>query len=89
MKVILLKDVKGTGKKGDMVEVSDGHGRNFLCPAAKYERIAAFQPTDSMTVPDKLDESPVDAVLRSGWAFRRLADADERRVASREFEYAR
>lgn len=32
MKVILLKDVKGTGKKGDVLEVSDGHGRNFLMP---------------------------------------------------------
>ena len=32
MKVILLKDVKGTGKKGDVVNVSDGHGRNFLIP---------------------------------------------------------
>jgi len=32
MKVILLKDVKGTGKKGDVVNVSDGHGRNFLMP---------------------------------------------------------
>ncbi|WP_430884467.1 50S ribosomal protein L9 [Fusibacter sp. JL216-2] len=32
MKVILLKDVKGTGKRGDVVNVSDGHGRNFLIP---------------------------------------------------------
>jgi len=32
MKVILLKDVKATGKKGDVVKVSDGHGRNFLIP---------------------------------------------------------
>ncbi len=32
MKVILLKDVKGTGKKGEVIEVSDGHGRNFLIP---------------------------------------------------------
>lgn len=30
MKVILTADVKGTGKKGDVVEVSDGYGRNFL-----------------------------------------------------------
>jgi len=32
MKVILLQDVKGTGKKGQTVEASDGHARNFLIP---------------------------------------------------------
>lgn len=32
MKVILLQDVKGTGKKGELVNVSDGYARNFLLP---------------------------------------------------------
>ena len=30
MQVILLQDVKGTGKKGDLVKVADGYARNFL-----------------------------------------------------------
>ncbi|MCX7966485.1 MAG: 50S ribosomal protein L9 [Syntrophorhabdaceae bacterium] len=32
MKVILTEDIKGTGKKGDVIEVRDGYGRNFLLP---------------------------------------------------------
>jgi len=32
MKVILLADVKGKGKKGQLVDVSDGYARNFLLP---------------------------------------------------------
>jgi len=32
MKVILLEDVKGVGKKGQILNASDGHARNFLLP---------------------------------------------------------
>lgn len=32
MKVILRSDIKGQGKRGDIVEVSDGHARNYLLP---------------------------------------------------------
>ena len=32
MKVVLLQDVKGLGKKGELVNTSDGYARNFLFP---------------------------------------------------------
>ena len=32
MKVILRSDISGLGKRGDIVDVADGHGRNFLLP---------------------------------------------------------
>jgi large subunit ribosomal protein L9 len=32
MKMILLQDVKGTGKKGDVVNIAEGYARNFLIP---------------------------------------------------------
>jgi large subunit ribosomal protein L9 len=48
MKVILTKDVKGQGKKGQLVEVSDGYARNFLLPrglaqAATAENVNTMQ----------------------------------------------
>lgn len=32
MKVVLLKDLKGKGKKGDIINISDGYALNFLIP---------------------------------------------------------
>ncbi|MBQ3815568.1 MAG: 50S ribosomal protein L9, partial [Clostridia bacterium] len=32
MKVVLLQDVKGQGKKDDLITVSDGYARNYLIP---------------------------------------------------------
>ena len=37
MKVVLLADVKGSGKKGELVNVSDGYARNFLFPKLAKE----------------------------------------------------
>ena len=44
MKVILQQDVKGQGKKGEMIEVSEGYGRNFLIP----RKIAVPATTDAI-----------------------------------------
>jgi len=41
MKVILTADVKGKGKKGDLLEVSEGYGRNFLMPRGLAELATA------------------------------------------------
>ena len=38
MKVILQQDVKGKGKKGQLVEVSEGYGRNYLLPRGLADR---------------------------------------------------
>ena len=43
MKVILQQDVRGQGKKGQMVEVSDGYARNFLLP----KKLAVTAKTES------------------------------------------
>ncbi|MEG1524700.1 MAG: 50S ribosomal protein L9 [Clostridia bacterium] len=44
MKVLLEQDVKGTGKKGEIVNVSDGYARNFLLP----QKLAAAADTASV-----------------------------------------
>ena len=47
MKVILLQDVKGTGRKDQILEVSDGFARNFLLPR-KLAREATAEALNSI-----------------------------------------
>lgn len=49
MKVILLQDVKGQGKKNDIIEVSDGYGKNFLLPR-KLAKLADAQSVNDVKV---------------------------------------
>ena len=52
MKVILLQDVKGKGKKGQMLEVSDGYARNFMLPR-KLAVEATADAINTMRMNDK------------------------------------
>lgn len=52
MKVILLKDVKGKGKKGQVVNVSDGYARNFLFP----KNLAEEATNTSLNILNKKNE---------------------------------
>ena len=52
MKVILLQDVKGKGKKGQMIEVSDGYARNFMLPK-KMAIEATADAVNTMRMNDK------------------------------------
>ena len=51
MKVILLTDVKGKGKKGQMIEVSDGYARNYMLPR-KLAQEATADAVNSMGLID-------------------------------------
>ena len=52
MKVILLQDVKGNGKKGQILEVSDGYARNFMLPK-KLAMEATPDAINTMRMNDK------------------------------------
>ena len=52
MKVILTQDVKGKGKKGQMIEVSDGYARNFMLPR-KIAIEATADAVNTMKMNDK------------------------------------
>ena len=53
MKVILQQDVKGKGKKGQLVEVSEGYGRNYLLP----RKLAILATADNMNQMKQAEEA--------------------------------
>ena len=50
MKVILRSDLDGLGKRGDIVDVADGHARNYLLPQG-----LALVATSGAAVPGRQD----------------------------------
>ena len=79
MKVILLSDLKNLGKKGDIVKVADGYGRNFLI----RQRLAVEATKKSMEILDeqKLQESLEEKQLEAN------AEALKARLAKLTLEF--
>ena len=60
MKVILLQDVKGKGKKGQMLEVSDGYARNFMLP----RKLATEATADAINTKKMNDKATQERIAR-------------------------
>ena len=60
MKVILLQDVKGKGKKGQMIEVSDGYARNFMLP----KKLAIEATPDAINTMRMNDKATAERIAR-------------------------
>jgi len=60
MKVILQQDVKGQGKKGQLIDVSDGYGRNFLL-AKKLAVLATPENVNTMKQQEKAKQAQMAA----------------------------
>ena len=60
MKVILLQDVKGKGKKGQMLEVSDGYARNFMLP----RKLAIEATPDAINTRKMNDKATAERIAR-------------------------
>ena len=60
MKVILLQDVKGKGKKGQMLEVSDGYARNFMLP----KKLAIEATADAINTKKMNDKATQERIAK-------------------------
>ncbi len=60
MKVILLQDVKGKGKKGQMLEVSDGYARNYMLP----KKLAVEATADAVNTKKMNDKAAAEKAAK-------------------------
>lgn len=64
MKVILLQDIKGTGKKGELHDISDGYARNYLLPR-KLVQEATVQAVGEMNAKNEAEERNKKLVIET------------------------
>ncbi|NDL66689.1 50S ribosomal protein L9 [Anaerotalea alkaliphila] len=68
MKIVLLQDVKNVGKKGDVVEVSEGYARNFLI-AKKYGIEATSKTLNDIKLKNAAEERRQQEILEEAKAL--------------------
>ena len=68
MKVILLKDVKGQGKKDQIIDVSDGYAKNFLLPK-KLAIIADAKATNELKGKEESRQHKIDEERKAAMAL--------------------
>ena len=73
MKVILQQDVKGKGKKGELVNVSDGYARNYLLPRG----LAVEANSNNLNVMRSQNEAKARKIAEEKAVARALADSLE------------
>ncbi len=94
MKVILLQDVKGKGKKGQLIDASDGYARNYLLPrklaveanndnlnTMRIAEKAAKERAEAMDISKKLKELTVTVQAKGGGAGRLFGSVTSAEIA--------
>ena len=103
MKVILLQDVKRVGKKGEVIEASDGYARNFLFPRKLAQEASDAnmhilnnkkenerkQKLAELEAAQKLAGELIDAVNGNGGAFKKKEDTHRMAEANKAFAHCK
>mgnify|MGYP004731011023 FL=1 len=70
MKVILLQDIRGKGKKGQMIEASDGYARNYLLP----RKMAVEATADNVNTMKMNDKAKAEQMAREKAQAQEIAE---------------
>lgn len=88
MKVVFLKDVKGTAKKGEIKEVAEGYGRNFLIKNG-YAKEATGQALSELQGQKRLAEKNAAAELQAAKDLKETVEALEVTIKAKSGEGGR
>ena len=94
MKVILTEDVKSLGKKGEIVNVSDGYARNFILKKnkgknlndlklkkANDDKIAQQQYEDAQELGRKIEAGKIEVAIKMGEGGRAFGSVSSKEIA--------